>query len=244
MNSRPSKSKSRSSSCDYLPKIDCTKNDLISKRIRSSKSIVSVNKNNLSTTTTAKSIPPKNDFKIAHERNDLPVLLDHSGQKLTLKWRLLFDELDFDRWLPLFASGLSLDAHPLEFLAFNGFVDLLNAGRFSSRNSILDSLPFCIPSFRLALRSGRPKTAYKILIIMQIIAKDVFRGGRALVPYYRQLLPPLEKYRNTKFAGEGRSGQFIYMNDVIRETLDILEANGGPDAYINIKYLVPLYEKV
>lgn len=30
--------------------------------------------------------------------------------------------------------------------------------------------------------------------------------------------------------------------DVIEDTLQILERCGGPDAYINIKYIIPTYE--
>lgn len=30
--------------------------------------------------------------------------------------------------------------------------------------------------------------------------------------------------------------------DLVQETLEILEKNGGEDAYINIKYMIPTYE--
>lgn len=30
--------------------------------------------------------------------------------------------------------------------------------------------------------------------------------------------------------------------DLIQETLEVLEKNGGEDAYINIKYMIPTYE--
>lgn len=36
-----------------------------------------------------------------------------------------------------------------------------------------------------------------------------------------------------------RSG---HLGDLINETLQMLERYGGPDAYINIKYMVPTYE--
>ena len=32
------------------------------------------------------------------------------------------------------------------------------------------------------------------------------------------------------------------LGDLIMETLEVLEMHGGPDAFINIKYLVPTYE--
>ena len=32
------------------------------------------------------------------------------------------------------------------------------------------------------------------------------------------------------------------IGDLIQETLEILEKRGGPDAFINIKYMIPTYE--
>lgn len=32
------------------------------------------------------------------------------------------------------------------------------------------------------------------------------------------------------------------VGDLINETLEILESHGGPDAFINIKYMIPTYE--
>ena len=32
------------------------------------------------------------------------------------------------------------------------------------------------------------------------------------------------------------------IEDLIQDTLEMLERNGGEDAYINIKYMVPTYE--
>ena len=32
------------------------------------------------------------------------------------------------------------------------------------------------------------------------------------------------------------------LGDLIQETLELLEKRGGPDAFINIKYMIPTYE--
>lgn len=34
------------------------------------------------------------------------------------------------------------------------------------------------------------------------------------------------------------------LGEVVAETLQLLEIHGGPNAFINIKYLVPIYESV
>lgn len=68
--------------------------------------------------------------------------------------------------------------------------------------------------------------------------------GQALVPYYRQMLPILNLFRNRNVhLGEGidydRVGR---IGDIIDQTLQKMERCGGTDAYINIKYIIPTYE--
>lgn len=36
--------------------------------------------------------------------------------------------------------------------------------------------------------------------------------------------------------------RFGHIGELIHETLQKLEIHGGPDAYINIRYLIPTYE--
>ena len=36
--------------------------------------------------------------------------------------------------------------------------------------------------------------------------------------------------------------QRLNLGDLVQETLELLEAHGGEDAFINIKYMVPTYE--
>lgn len=72
--------------------------------------------------------------------------------------------------------------------------------------------------------------------------------GEALVPYYRQILPVFNLFKNKNVnLGDG-----IYysqqkrenIGDLIQETLEKFELTGGEDAFINIKYMVPTYESV
>ena len=72
--------------------------------------------------------------------------------------------------------------------------------------------------------------------------------GEALVPYYRQLLPILNIFRNKNMNIGDRIeyGQYKRENvgDLIQETLELMERYGGEDAFINIKYMIPTYESV
>ena len=70
--------------------------------------------------------------------------------------------------------------------------------------------------------------------------------GEALVPYYRQILPVLNLMK-TQNANMGdkidysqRKGRNL--GDLIQQTLEMFEQNGGEDAFINIKYMIPTYE--
>ena len=67
-----------------------------------------------------------------------------------------------------------------------------------------------------------------------------------VVPYYRQLLPIMNLYKN-KNANLGDNIDYnqrkrVNIGDLIQETLELFEQTGGEDAFINIKYMIPTYE--
>ena len=77
--------------------------------------------------------------------------------------------------------------------------------------------------------------------------------GEALVPYYRQILPIFNMFKNKRrilLHNPVNLGDKIdygqrkneNLSDLIQETLEVLEKHGGEDAYINIKYMIPTYE--
>lgn len=70
--------------------------------------------------------------------------------------------------------------------------------------------------------------------------------GIALVPYYRQILP-IFYIMGAISINETSSNKMELMQkqrmlDQIGKTLHLLEKHGGPDAFINIKYIIPTYE--
>ena len=70
--------------------------------------------------------------------------------------------------------------------------------------------------------------------------------GEALVPYYRQILPILNLFKNNNSnlndKIEYSQRKKTNLGDLIQETLELFEQTGGEDAFINIKYMVPTYE--
>lgn len=117
---------------------------------------------------------------------------------------------------------------------------------------ILGTIPLLIVPIKNALATRRHSvmcTTLKMLQKLIVADVDVAGGGligRALVPYYRQLLPVVAIFVNkSKNLGDGidysqRKGEDL--GDLISDTLQLLETHGGDEALVNIQYLVPTYQ--
>merc|ERR1719502_25661 len=83
--------------------------------------------------------------------------------------------------------------------------------------------------------------------VLQELVKSGDMIGEALVPYYRQILPVFNIFRsrNNNLGDQMEYSQRKRLNlgDLIQETLNIFEQYGGEDAFINIKYMIPVYER-
>jgi len=84
------------------------------------------------------------------------------------------------------------------------------------------------------------------LKVLQTLVLSAEMVGEALVPYYRQILPVFNIFKS---ATKSTMDKIDYgqrkrknLGDLIHETLQILEIHGGEDAFINIKYMIPVYE--
>jgi hypothetical protein len=107
------------------------------------------------------------------------------------------------------------------------------------------------------------------LKILQQLVLSADMIGEALVPYYRQILPIFNLFKNCNseyfnrikknnlksrvyenYKLKGNLGDGIdysqqkreNIGDLINETLEVFERHGGEDAFINIKYMIPTYE--
>ncbi|BBN20465.1 parkin coregulated gene protein [Marchantia polymorpha subsp. ruderalis] len=70
--------------------------------------------------------------------------------------------------------------------------------------------------------------------------------GESLVPYYRQLLPLMNIFKNNiENVGDAidyAQQKKACVGELVQKTLELFEQHGGEDAFINIKYMVPTYE--
>jgi len=182
------------------------------------------------------------EFRRFYERGDLPISVEHHANGSAIDWKVEKDKLDYHHYLPIFFDGLREKAEPYKFLSRKGCYDLLAAGGAK----ILPTIPQLIIPLKKALNTRDPET---ICVVLRILQQLVLSGdliGEALVPYYRQLLPVLNIFKNkTKNMGDAIDYAQQKKNNIgelILETLQLLEIHGGEDAFINIKYMIPTYE--
>ena len=189
--------------------------------------------------------PPNTEFRRFYERGDLPIQIDHGGVNNKIQWKIEIEKLDFHHYLPLFFSGLRETEEPYRFLAEQGTKDMINS---AGSNKILPVIPQLIIPIKTALNTRIPRVIVRTLKILQMLVMSDEFLGQALVPYYRQILPVLNIFirMNINQGDEIDYNQrrATCLGDLCQETLEVFERNGGEDAFINIKYLVPTYQSV
>ncbi|XP_045246318.1 parkin coregulated gene protein isoform X5 [Macaca fascicularis] len=152
------------------------------------------------------------------------------------------EKLDYHHYLPLFFDGLCEMTFPYEFFARQGIHDMLEHGG----NKILPVLPQLIIPIKNALNLRNRQVICVTLKVLQHLVVSAEMVGKALVPYYRQILPVLNIFKNMNVnSGDGidySQQKRENIGDLIQETLEAFERYGGENAFINIKYVVPTYE--
>ena len=182
------------------------------------------------------------EFRRYYERGDLPISIQHRSNGRTISWKVDAEKLDYHHYLPIFFDGLRELEEPYKFIAMQGCMDLLEKGGAK----ILPTIPQLIIPIKLALSTKHPVILTTVLKVLQKLVVSGELIGEALVPYYRQILPVLNLFRtrnlNLSDGIEYSQRKRENIGDLIQETLNLLEVNGGEDAFINIKYMVPTYE--
>jgi len=184
---------------------------------------------------------PVTEFRRYFERGDIPIVVRH-GAKCGLEWKVEPEKLDYMHYLPIFFDGLVDKTEPFSFLCLQGVNDMLRVGR----SQVLAVLPQLIVPIRRSLNTRDPEIVCRMLCVLQQLVQCDERIGEALVPYYRQLLPIFNMFKqNNANLGDGidySQRKRTNMGDLIHETLGLFEKHGGEDAFINIKYMIPTYE--
>lgn len=169
-------------------------------------------------------------------------------------------KLDYHHYLPLFFEGLCETEEPYKFISQQGIHDMLTHGgkkifpcipqliipiksKCTNLFITITTLNHCITD---ALNTKNRQVMCATLKVLQHLVKSGDMIGEALVPYYRQILPVLNMFKEKNVnCGDGIDYSQMRgenLADIINETLETLEQYGGEDAFINIKYLIPTYE--
>mmetsp|Transcript_95986 Transcript_95986/g.271401 ORF Transcript_95986/g.271401 Transcript_95986/m.271401 type:complete len:364 (+) Transcript_95986:37-1128(+) len=182
------------------------------------------------------------EFRRFYDRGDLPVQVHHTATQNRISWKVDIDKLDYHHYLPIFFDGLREKEDPYRFLAIEGTHNMLSNGGTKT----LPVVPQLIIPIKTALNTRDPEVVVTTLKVLQALVLSGEMVGEALVPYYRQILPVFNIFKQyTPSTGD----QIDYaqrkrkvLGELIDETLEIFETHGGEDAFINIKYMVPTYE--
>lgn len=189
----------------------------------------------------------KTAFAQGHGRPGFPMRVVY-GVDRPFRWLVPLESIDYERYMPVLTDGLRDRNKRMAGCAAQGLHDLL--ARDESGDRVLAALPRLVFPLRRALDEGSrywPAVVrgLRALRTLAAVGRDG-RVGRALVPYYRQLLPPLGRYRQRRvIATDGLDENMaVDVADLCDDTLSLLQRNGGPCAYVNIKYVLPTYELV
>ncbi|NXG61233.1 PACRG protein, partial [Hemiprocne comata] len=131
-------------------------------------------------------------FRKFYERGDFPIALEHDTKGNKIAWKVEIEKLDYHRYLPLFFDGLCEMAFPYEFFARQGIHDMLEHGG----NKILPVIPQLIIPIKNALNLRNRQVLCITLKVLQHLVMSADTVGEALVPYYRQILPVLNIFKN------------------------------------------------
>merc|ERR1719414_181672 len=182
------------------------------------------------------------EFRRNYDRGDLPIQVTHSGTANRIHWKVEVDKLDYHHYLPIFFDGIREKEDPYRFLAIEGVHNMLEGGG----SKVLPVVPQLIIPIKTALNTRDVEVMSTTLKILQALVLSVDLIGEALVPYYRQILPVFNIFKNKNHnIGDGidySQRKRLNLGDLIEETLEIFEIHGGEDAFINIKYMIPVYE--
>lgn len=185
---------------------------------------------------------PVSEFRRFYDRGDLPIQVFHGAVGGKIAWKVDVEKLDYHHYLPIFFDGAREQEDPYRFLAVQGTYDMLEKGG----PKILPVVPQLIIPIKTALNTRNPIIICTMLKIIQTLVKSGDMIGEALVPYYRQILPVFNLYKNDNLnIGDKidyKQRKRMNLGELIAETLEILETHGGEDAFINIKYMIPTYE--
>jgi len=165
---------------------------------------------------------------LAYDRRQIPFRIKHSGSGTNaLQWDVEPEEMaTYDPLLVYVADGLCENRHPFAFMAKQAFQDMLQA-KNGPRKAVA-----CLRGVVEGLRRG-------LMIKDEGVSMAVLIAVQQLSAAVRENLTPYYKYIVTQVSKRGLINKFARIVDT---TLQILEQNGGENAFRQIKSKLPAYQ--
>ncbi|XP_033632598.1 PACRG-like protein [Asterias rubens] len=171
---------------------------------------------------------PKSAFASVYAKGGIPCRLVHGSVKHKLQWDANPETLPFDPLLITLAEGLQEFKHPYQFVARQGFKELLEVSDVSSK--ALTVLPRIIVPLRTALGSSNGSVfegAVESLVHLSVAV------GPQLNPYLKSVLSYLSKKLMDKNYRE-----------LVTAALQQIEQACGKESQAIIKSKIPTYSSV
>ncbi|KDR18946.1 Parkin coregulated gene protein, partial [Zootermopsis nevadensis] len=131
-------------------------------------------------------------FRRFYTCGDFPIATVFDTRGIKVAWKVEIEELNYHNHLPKFFEGLCETVHPYKFLAQQGIHDMLQNGG----PKILPVIPQLIVPIKNALNTRNPEIVCATLKVIQSLVMSADMVGKALVPYYRQILPIFNVFKN------------------------------------------------
>jgi hypothetical protein len=184
-------------------------------------------------------------FRDHFDRGSMPIHVHHAGIGNRAVWKVDMTTLDYQYYLPIFFDGIREKEDPHRFLAIQGTLDLLEHAK---PGQVRPVIPQLVMPLKIAFGTRDREVMCVALKVLQTLVTTTPGASDDLVPYFRQLLPVLNIYYrcNENIGDSIMYGQRKQNNigDLISETLMLIEQNSSAEAnaFINIKYMIPVYE--
>jgi hypothetical protein len=184
-------------------------------------------------------------FRDHFDRGSMPIHVHHAGVGNRAVWKVDMTTLDYSYYLPIFFDGIREKEDPHRFLAIQGTLDLIE---HAQPGQVRPVIPQLVMPLKIAIGTRDREVMCVALKVLQTLVRATPGAADDLVPYFRQLLPVLNIYYrcNDNIGDSILYGQRKQNNlgDLIAETLMLIEQNAAAEAnaFINIKYIIPVYE--
>ena len=179
-------------------------------------------------------------------RGELPCSIEHGNGGHYLSWACPLENLDYEYYLPIFFDGLQVSGEgPATFIAKQAIEDMLLASR-GYPERVLPCLKNLVRPLRNALGKFDIPIMLSVLKALQQLVLSNKEIGEPLLPYAKQFLAPMAAFLDVnKNIGDSIDYGQRKNDDVgeeIRKTLELMEEFGGPSAFEQIKFAIPLYQ--